>query len=79
MGRDDCAGVGLCSKAAWRVVWDDGAQIFGDSDDQYRETPFFREGLGCDTWPHAVEMPIRLGCDTWPHAVEMPIRLNPPT
>ena len=28
MGRDDCAGVGLCCLVARRVVCDDGAQLF---------------------------------------------------
>ena len=36
MGRDDCAGVGLCPSAAWRVVCNDGAQVLGDSDGHLR-------------------------------------------
>ena len=59
-GSHDCAGVGLCSSAAWCVVWDDGAQILGDSDCQLGENPFFQDRLECDTWAHAVELPIRL-------------------
>jgi len=41
------------------VVWDDGAQILADSDGQFRGNPVFQGGLGCDTWAHAVEFPIR--------------------
>ncbi|OLP06225.1 hypothetical protein BLL52_2456 [Rhodoferax antarcticus ANT.BR] len=37
----------------------DGAQILGDSDCHFRKTPVFQDGLGCDTWPHAVGCPIR--------------------
>ena len=59
-GRDDCAGVGLYPWVARCVVWDDGAQILADSDGQFRGNPVFREGLGCDTWAHAVGVPIRL-------------------
>ncbi len=41
------------------MVWDAGAQILGDSDCHHRENPFYQDGLGCDTWPHVVETPIR--------------------
>jgi len=60
MRRDDCAGEGLCSSAAWRVVCNDGAQILGDSDCRFRGNPIFKDGLGCDTWPQAVETTIRV-------------------
>ena len=47
MGRDDCAGVGLCPSAARHVVCDDGAQILGGSDCHLRETRvFFRTIYG---------------------------------
>jgi hypothetical protein len=49
MGRDDCAGVGLCPSAAWRVVWDEETQILGDSDLHLRGSPFFQDSLGCNT------------------------------
>ena len=58
-GRDDCAGVGLCSEAARSVVCDDGAQIFRDSACHLRGNPFSQDGLRCDTWAHAVEFTIR--------------------
>ncbi|OLP05084.1 hypothetical protein BLL52_3904 [Rhodoferax antarcticus ANT.BR] len=51
MGRDDCAGVGLCSSAAWRVVCDEGAQIPGNSDFHLRENPFFRTVWGATLCP----------------------------
>ena len=46
MCRDDCAGVGLCSSAARRMVCDDGAKILGDSDCHLRENPLFRTDCG---------------------------------
>jgi len=42
------------------VVWDDGAQILADSDGRFKGNPFFQDRLGCDTWAHALELPIRL-------------------
>ena len=59
MGRDDCAGVGLCSSAARRGVYADGVQILGNSDFHLRENPFFQDGLRRDIWPRAAETTIR--------------------
>ena len=41
MGRDDCAGVGLCSEAARCVVCDALVQILGNSDCHLRGKPVF--------------------------------------
>ena len=41
MGRDDCAGVGLCSEVARCVVCDALVQILGNSDCHLRENPVF--------------------------------------
>lgn len=70
IGRNDCAGVGLCSSAARSVVCDDGAQILGDSDCQFRGNPFFKDGLGCNTWAHAVGFPIRRSLCGAPHQAD---------
>ena len=44
MGRDDCAGLGLCSEAARCVVCDALVQILGNSDCHLRKTLFSQDG-----------------------------------
>jgi len=59
MVANGTVGGGLCSSEARYVVWDDGEQRLGDSDCHRRGNPFYQDGLGCDTWAHAVGNPIR--------------------
>ena len=54
----------LCPSAAQSLVCDDRAQILADSDCHIRENPHFPNGLGCDTWFHEVETPIRAYSET---------------
>jgi len=46
MRLDDCAGVGLCSSAVWRVVCDDEAQYWGIQTFISGKTRFFRTVYG---------------------------------
>ena len=64
MVANGTVGGGLCSSAARYVVCDDGAQSLGDSDCHRRGNPFSQDGLGCDTWAHAVGNPIRYNSKT---------------
>jgi hypothetical protein len=59
MVANGTVGAELCRWAVRRVVWDAVAQILGKTDCHLRGNPFSQDGLRCDTWAHAVEMPIR--------------------